>query len=132
MVVNKELAIDGAMLDNLPVDIMQQKPVGRIIAVEFSGRNVNQVDYHEVPSAWAILAGRLLPFTRKYRVPSLTSIIMKSAETATLEEVRRHGLMADLLIDPDIKRFGMTDVKSFDKIVQVGYERAVVLLKNWP
>jgi hypothetical protein len=39
--------------------------------------------------------------------------------------------MADLLIDPDIRRFGMTDVKSFDQIVQAGYLRACELLENW-
>jgi hypothetical protein len=40
--------------------------------------------------------------------------------------------MADLLIDPQVRRFGMTDVKSFDQIVQAGYERASELLENWP
>ena len=57
--------------------------------------------------------------------------MLKSTETGTLEEVRRLGRMADLLIDPDIRRFGMTDVKSFDQIVQAGYLRACELLENW-
>jgi predicted acylesterase/phospholipase RssA/CRP-like cAMP-binding protein len=131
VVVDQELAIDGAVLDNLPVDIMQQKPVAKVIAVEFSITTPMKVDYTELPSPWAILAGRWLPFTKKYRVPKLTSIIMKSSETATLQEVRKHGLMADLLISPDIKRFGITDVKSFDQIVEAGYVCAVEELKNW-
>lgn len=132
VVVNQELAVDGAILDNLPVDIMQQKPVGRIIAVDFSSSVPAKVDYTETPSPWAVLRGRLLPFAPRYRVPRLTSIMLKSIEAATLEEIRRLGRMADLLIDPDIRRFGMTDVKSFDKIVQAGYQRACELLKNWP
>ncbi len=57
--------------------------------------------------------------------------MLKATEAATLEEVRRLGRMADLLIDPDIKRFGITDVKSFDQIVQAGYQRGVELLENW-
>ncbi len=131
VVVDQELAIDGAILNNLPVDIMQKKPVGRIIAVDFSSSVPTKVDYAETPSPWAVLRGRWLPFTRRYRVPKLTSIMLKSTEAATLEEVRRLGRTADLLIDPDIKRFGMTDVNSFDQIVQAGYERGVELLKNW-
>ena len=131
VVVEQEMAVDGAILDNLPVDIMQQKPVGRIIAVDFSARIPAKVDYAETPSPWAVLCGQWLPFTPRYRVPGLTSIMLKSTETGTLEEVRRHGRMADLLIDPDIRRFGMTDVKSFDQIVQAGYLRACELLENW-
>jgi hypothetical protein len=56
---------------------------------------------------------------------------MKSSETATLQEVRKHGLMADLLISPDIKRFGITNVKSFDQIVDAGYTAALEELNNW-
>ena len=131
VVVEQELAVDGAILDNLPVDIMQQKPVGRIIAVDFSAPIPDKVAYAETPSPWAVLRGRWLPFARRYRVPGLTAILLKSTETGTLEEVRRLGAMADLLIDPHVRQFGMTDVKSFDQIVQAGYQRANELLENW-
>jgi hypothetical protein len=110
---------------------MQQKPVANVIAVDFSTSSPMMVDYAELPSPWAILAGQWLPFTRKFRVPKLTSIIMKSSETATLQEVRKHGLMADLLISPDIRKFGITDVKAFEQIVEAGYVCAVEELKNW-
>lgn len=131
-VVEGELAIDGAILDNLPVDIMQQKPIGTTIAVDFSAPVQAQVDYAEVPSPWAILRGRWLPFSRRFRIPGLTSILLKSTEAGTQEEVRRNGALADLLIDPQVRRFGMTNVKAFDDIVKAGYERAVELLENWP
>lgn len=131
VVVNGELAIDGAIIDNLPVDIMQQKPVGKIIAVDFSAPVPDKVDYTELPSPWAILRGRWLPFSRRYRVPGLVTLILKSTEAGTQKEIRRHGAMADLLIKPEVRRFSMTDIKSYDQIVQAGYERACELLKNW-
>jgi NTE family protein len=131
-VVNGELAVDGAVLNNLPVDIMQQKPVGQIIAIDFSAPVPSKVDYEETPSPWAILRGRWLPISRRYRVPGLSSIILKSTEAGTQDQVRRNGAMADLLIDPQVRRFGMTDVKSFEHIVQAGYDRARELLKDWP
>jgi NTE family protein len=131
-VVNGELAVDGAVLNNLPVDIMQRKPVGRIIAIDFAAPVPSKVDYTETPSPWAILRGRWLPFARRYRVPGLSSIILKATEAGTQDQVRRNGAMADLLIDPQVRRFGMTDVKSFEKIVQAGYDRAHELLENWP
>lgn len=130
-VVNGELTVDGALLDNLPVDIMQTMPVGRIIAVDVSSRIDKRVAFTEVPSPWAILRGRWLPFTRKYSLPSLPALMMKATEIGTLEHSRLHGEMADLLIDPPVRQFGMMDTRSFDRIVQVGYERAREVLETW-
>lgn len=131
-VVDDELAIDGAVLNNLPVDIMRQKPVGRVVAVDFSAPVPAKVDYPETPSPWAILRGRWFPFAQRYRVPGLSSIILKATEAGTQEQVRRHGAMADLLINPPVRRFGMTDVKSFDHIVEAGYQQAREQLAEWP
>ena len=44
-VVNKRLTIDGAVLNCMPVDIMIQKPVGKIIAVDLSPNKTYEVDY---------------------------------------------------------------------------------------
>jgi NTE family protein len=130
-IVDSELTVDGALLDNLPVDIMQRKPVGRIIAVDVSSRVHKTVPFNEMPSPWAILRGRWLPFARKYSVPSLTTLMLKATEIGTLELARRHGEMADLLIDPPVRQFGMMDTRSFDRIVQAGYDRAKELLDSW-
>ena len=48
----------------------------------------------------------------------------------SLEHSRRHGEMADLLIDPPVRKFGMMDVQSFDRIVQAGYDRTRELLES--
>jgi len=130
-VVNEELTVDGALLDNLPVDIMLQQPVGTVIAVDVSSKVHQKVDYTELPSPWKVLLGRWLPFARKYRVPSLTTLMLKATEIGTLEHSRQHGKMADLLIDPPVRQFGMMEVKSFDRIVRAGYDRAKELLEGW-
>jgi NTE family protein len=57
VVVDGELAIDGAIVNNLPVDIMQQKPVGKIIAVDFTAPVPDKVDYEELASPWVIWRG---------------------------------------------------------------------------
>lgn len=129
-VVNEELTVDGALLDNLPVDIMREQPVGRIIAVDVSSRVHYTVPFEEMPSPWAVLRGRWLPFAKSHRVPRLTTLILKATEIGTLEQSRRHGDMADLLIDPPVRKFGMMDVRSFDRIVQAGYDRTRELLES--
>ena len=50
-----QLAVDGAVLNSLPVDIMQGKLVGKVIAVDLTTRKAYRIDYDEVPSVWAML-----------------------------------------------------------------------------
>jgi len=131
-VVEGRLAMDGGVINNLPVDIMQQKPVGTIIAVDLSAHQRVEVEYTRMPSAWAILRGRYLPFTRRYRgVPNLYTVLLKATEMGTLERVRKVGAQADLLLRPPVRQFGMTEVKAFDRIVQAGYEHARKELEAW-
>lgn len=130
-VINHRLTIDGAVVNNLPVDIMRQKPVSRIVAVDLSSSELVEVDYTAIPSPWAIFRGRYLPFTTRYRVPSLSTIMMKSTLLGTLERVREQGKRADILLNPPVRKFGMTEVKSFEKIVQAGYEHATTELRKW-
>ncbi len=130
-VVDKRLTIDGAVLNSLPVDIMLKKPVGKIIAVDLSSYKQYEVDYESIPSPWKILAGRLLPFARKYRVPSLATTILKATEIGTQAQVRASGKQADLLLRPPVRQFGLTDVKAFDSIVEAGYRYALEELQKW-
>ncbi len=130
-VVDSELVVDGAVLNNLPVDIMEQCPVGAIIAVDVSSRHVRQVDYPETPSSWAVLRSRLLPFTRRQSVPGLTTLILRSTEIGTLLQSRAHGERADLLINPPVRQFGLTDVKVYDQVVEAGYRHAREVFENW-
>jgi NTE family protein len=130
-VVDRRLAVDGAVINNLPVDIMQQKPVGNIVAVDLSADSVVEVDYPALPSAWAVLRGRYLPFARKYRVPGLSTVLLRATELGTVARVREQARQADLLLQPQVRQFGMTEVKSFDRIVQAGYEHAMERLPAW-
>ena len=130
-VVNNRLTIDGAVVNNLPVDEMRLKPVSRIIAVDLSSAERVEVDYSAVPSPWAVFRGRYLPFSRRQRVPSLSNIMLKATLLGTLERVREQGRKADILLNPPVRKFGMTEVKSFEKIVQAGYTHAKSELTAW-
>ena len=130
-VVNHRLTIDGAVVNNLPVDEMRLKPVSRIIAVDLSSAEEVTVDYSAIPSPWAVFRGRYLPFARRQRVPSLSNIMLKATLLGTLDRVREQGKRADLLLRPPVRKFGMTEVKSFEKIVQAGYDHAKIELAAW-
>lgn len=130
-VVEQRLVVDGAVVNNLPVDIMRRKPVGRVVAVDVSTRKTYKVDYDELPSPWRVLSSRFLPGTRRYRVPGVISVLMKSAEIGTAARMRELGDSADLLLRPPVSEFGLTDIRSFDRIVQTGYEHARERIAKW-
>ncbi len=127
-VVDGELTIDGGILDNLPVDEMLRRPVARVIAVDLTSPRSFAVDYGAVPSPWAVLAGRFLPLARRYRVPGFMSLMLKATEIGTMEKVAASGRRADLLLKPPVSRFSITDVRSFDRIVEAGYKHAKEVL----
>ncbi|HET9694540.1 MAG TPA: patatin-like phospholipase family protein [Steroidobacteraceae bacterium] len=120
-VINGQLAVDGGILDNLPVDLMRARPVGRVVAVDLSSRKDYTVDYEAVPSPWQVLAGRTLPLSRRYRVPSPVSIMLMAMSIGAIGSARAAGARADLLIRPPVGGFSFTDVRVFDRVVEVGY-----------
>ena len=130
-VIDGQLAIDGGILDNLPVDRMRGRPVGRVLAVDVTARQSYAVDYASVPSPWRFLAGRYLPFARRYRVPGFLSVMLKAAEIGTMAAAREAGQRADLLVRPDVSRFGLTNVKAFEAIVAAGHAAGREALSGW-
>lgn len=130
-VVDGQLTIDGGILDNLPVDRMRGRPVGRVLTVDVTARQTYEVDYPSVPSPWTVLAGRYLPFGRRYRVPGFLSVMLKAAEIGTMAAAREAGRRADLLIRPDVSRFSLTNVKAFEAIVAAGHAAGRDALASW-
>jgi hypothetical protein len=95
-----------------------------------STRQQSTVDYDEMPSAFTLLRSKWLRLGRRYRVPGLGTVLMKSIEIGTIGQVETLANMADLLITPNVRGYGMTDVRPFDRIVEVGYEEAVKALQE--
>ena len=130
-VVDRRLAVDGMVINNLPVDLMQEKPIGQVIAVDLSSHKTYEVAYNSIPSPWAVLGGQFLPFLRRHRVPRLMTTLLKSTELGTLTRVQEQGQRADLLLRPPVRGYGMTEVKAFDQMVEESYRYALRELKRW-
>jgi predicted acylesterase/phospholipase RssA/CRP-like cAMP-binding protein len=123
-VVNGQLSVDGGILDNLPVDLMRARPVGRVIAVDLSSRKDYTVNYESVPSPWRVLAGKALPMIGRHRVPSPVSLMLMAMSIGAIGSARAAGARADLLVKPPVGGFSFTDVRNFDRVVEVGYRAA--------
>ena len=130
-VMDQRLVVDGSVVNNLPIDIMRSKPVGRVVAVDVTTRRTYQVDYDELPSSWSVFGSRVVPWRKRHRVPGVISVLMKSAEIGTAARVREMAASADLLIRPPVSGFSLTDVNSFDRIVAAGYDHAREQFSKW-
>jgi NTE family protein len=125
------LAIDGSVLNSLPVDVMQAMPVARVIAVDLASRKDYRIEYDRVPSAWQLLGARLRGKAARIRLPNLATLMLKSTEIGTVARVRDVGARADLLLAPPVGRFSLLDVARFHQVVKAGYDDAIVRLPDW-
>lgn len=130
-VVEGQLAVDGGVLNTLPVDLMQERPVGKIIAVDLSQHKRHQVDFDEFPSPWAVLRGKLLPFSRRYDLPGPIMATLLSIHISRMAFTREVAARADLLLRPPIQQFSHTDVRPLDRLAEVGYEYSRPILDQW-
>jgi predicted acylesterase/phospholipase RssA len=131
-VINGQLSVDGGILDNLPVDLMRARPVGRVIAVDLSSRKDYTVSYEAVPSPWRVLAGKALPMMKRHRVPSPVSLMLMAMSIGAIGSARAAGARADLLVRPPVGGFSFTDVRNFDRVVEAGYRAAQqAIAEHW-
>ena len=131
-----DLLVDGAVFNNMPVDVMSRAGVRTILAVDLRGldKPCGPYDFAQVPGTWALLLDRLQPKARRrYRLPSILATLM---ETITLNSHQRMNACAqdvDLLFTPDVARFGVLEWKSYDALVEEGYRHGQEMLaKHWP
>ena len=120
-----DLLVDGGSFNNFPTDIMNNLGIGNVIGVDLLIGKVHNLTLEEVPSAWELLQDKFRPKRkRKYRLPSLVSILLN---TTVLYSNARHfqtRQCTDLCFNPDVRKFGILESKSFEKIYETGYQHA--------
>jgi NTE family protein len=126
----RDLLCDGGSFNNFPVDVMRaQRGVGTVIGIELDARQPLQVDVDEMPGSWALMRDRLRPpRSRRYRLPSLPAYLMTVMVLNSQSHSRRSRALTDLYFNPPMHRIGLLQWKHFDRIVQIGYDHALVVL----
>lgn len=118
------LAVDGAVLNNLPVDVMASKPVGTILASMLTSKDDYEMSFEDVPSPWRILLNRLLPADDDASVPGLAALLFKATEVANRKRTNELAAAADVLFQPPVQNFNLLSVDHFDQVAEAGYDYA--------
>ena len=130
-----DLLIDGAAVDNVPVDVMRDRVGGgRIVAVDVGSEvePLTVAPYGPGLSGWRVLGRRLNPFTPAHPVPGIAEILNRSTGLSQVRH-RRAALdddRVDLLLRPPVTRLRGLDFKGGIALIEVGYRYAADALAN--
>lgn len=121
-----EVYVDGAVMNNLPTDIMRAQAVGEIVAVDISADDVLRADVEEfaLPSTWKLMVERMY----RPRRPGILSILLRSgmvnAEAASIE--RRS--YTNLLLAPPLADIELLDWHAYERAIEAGYRHACEII----
>ncbi len=134
-VIDGDLLVDGALLNNVPVDIMAKRNEGGIIiAVDVSPREdlLDNAENIGGMSGWKLLFNKLNPFAEKISMPNMIEILTRAGVIGGL--AHRKSVMegvADLYLQPPVKGFTLKSFKEAELIEEVGYIHAMEKIQQW-
>lgn len=117
IVIDDQVLVDGAVLNNLPAEVMRHMNSGPVIGIDMSqARGVDPELILHPPSVW-----RLLATGAWRRGPPIVSIMMRSATLTTDAEIERSRGIVDILVQPTPDGVDIRDWKAFVPAVDAGY-----------
>ena len=109
VIMNKDVHVDGGIFNNIPIDIMMQKNVGKIIA----SRVDKEISADDIK-----------------KMPNLIHTFIKSTIANSDSHSNQLQEYVDLYFEPPVSNFGLLNWKAHDKIYEVGYKHAKGVLEN--
>ncbi len=134
-VVEGDLLVDGALLNNVPVDVMAKRNEGgAIIAVDVNVREdlLNNTDHQGGMSGWQVLLNKINPFSVSRKSPNLIDILSRASMIGGLAQ-RKKGMdgAADLYLQPPVNNYSLMSYKQAKEIENIGYQHAMTKLQSW-
>jgi len=137
VVIKGRLHTDGGILNNLPVDVMRKfiGAKGTVVAVELTHMNEDSTEYYFPPilTFWQTVLAKLHIKYKNYRFPHFVDTFLKSLLAGASAKQFENSVAADLLISPDLSKFGILNVKKSQEaaLIKIGYDSALKAIKTW-
>ncbi len=128
-----DLLVDGAVLNNLPVDIMNKKfNAGKVIAslVLMESDRYKSTIVADTLSGWQVLSNKLNPYAKKMHVPRIDTILMRTMILNQLQHQLAQADQADFSFLLNLGNYGLMDFKEYKNVIEEGYRQAIELLKD--
>ncbi len=130
VMLDGELHIDGGTFNNFPTDVMARRGAARIIGVDLLCERGHRYELADVPGPLELIRDKLRGRARKYRLPSLTSLLLNTSMMVSYARQQESQSLVDLHFAPGVSKFGMLEWSQFDRIVDAGYRHAVAQLEK--
>jgi len=128
-----ELLVDGAVLNNIPVDVMKERLRGAIIAVDVSSsKELKGPEDTDIPPSPYKLALRRLSGLKADQMPNIFEILWKTSILASLSQRPEKIEQSDLFLEPPLTDFNLFDWDRVDEIVEEGYRHTRAVLEEHP
>lgn len=128
VIENGELFVDGATINNLPVDVMRESGIGRVIGVDVGADRTFTTDSvdSDAPPLWRVLKWFR---SRKQRI-NILQILWRSGMVNSAANTIARRELSDLLLQPPLEQIDMLDWRAFDRAIDAGYRYAQVRLRD--
>jgi NTE family protein len=117
VVSDHQVLVDGAVLNNFPVDVMREVHRGRIIGVDVAAapEGLSADDFINPPGffGWTMKHGLKT-------APPIANLLMRAATVSINPNL--HRSITDILIAPELAGVELRDWKKYDATVEEGYE----------
>lgn len=130
-----DVLVDGAIMNNLPVDVMRTfTRGGRILAVNV--RPDEHMSAGELPddgilSGWSLLGRTLNAFGTRPNVPGIAEVLLRTTETGNVLSTQEHEQGAELTFNPPVAGVGLMQFSACDRLLEIGYRHAMERLEGW-
>lgn len=122
--------VDGAIVNNLPGDIMRKRSCQKVIAIDVGSETTFAFEMGEFPSPWTFLWNSIRPFGSRIDAPNIAALLMRATEVGSHQKTDEAKRDADLCLRPPIDEFGVLEFESIDRIVEAGYRYACEKLEQ--
>jgi NTE family protein len=116
IVSDNQVLVDGAVLNNFPVDVMRDMHRGRIIGVDVAQapEGLSAEEFVDPPGffGWTARHGFRSP-------PPIANLLMRAATISINPNVHRN--LTDMVIAPELAGIELRDWKDYDPAVEAGY-----------
>ncbi|HEX6866028.1 MAG TPA: patatin-like phospholipase family protein, partial [Caulobacteraceae bacterium] len=112
-----EVLVDGAVMKNLPADLMHAFHLGPIIGVDVSRARSITAEEVTRPPFWSWL------FSGAWRQgPPIVSLLMRAATVGAGRDLADARALCDMLVQPKVDGIDIRDWQAYEPAVQAGYD----------
>lgn len=133
VILDGELHVDGGLVNNLPVDVLEASGAAHTIAVDLVGGTHRKLEMTDIPPNLLLLRDKLRSRKkRRFKLPGLIAILLNSTLLSALERQREMRARADVCLRPELTRISLLDWGKFNAAIDQSYESLRAQIETLP